>query len=184
MAPGSETWSYCRAAANRYDSLIASRSLPAQCIQSLVFRLAHSKSHVMFILGSDGCFFIQRWSMTFRRTALLSANLLLFFTGQDAAQDQAVQDQGVLGHGNVSCTSWLESRKGSDVQVAARMAWVLGYITAFNQYGYKPQGDVSGGKDTEDMAAWIDAYCIQYPAANVYRASAALVDELRAKAGR
>jgi hypothetical protein len=122
--------------------------------------------------------------MTFRRTALLCASFLLFFTGQNAAQDRAVQDQGVLGHGNVSCASWLESRKRGDVEVAARTAWVLGYITAFNQYGYKLQGDVSGGKETEEMAAWIDAYCIQYPAANVYRAAAALVDELRAKAGR
>ena len=81
--------------------------------------------------------------MKFHRTALLAASLLLFQTLQMAAQEQAV-----LGQGNVSCGSWLENRTGDDVQVAARTAWVLGYVTAFNQYGSKPEGVVSGVQDT------------------------------------
>jgi len=63
-------------------------------------------------------------------------------------------------------------------------AWILAYITAFNQYGSKPQGDVSGGKDTEEMAAWIDGYCRGHPADNLYRASAALIDEFKQQTGR
>jgi hypothetical protein len=117
--------------------------------------------------------------MKFHRTALLAASLLLFQTVQMAAQEQAV-----LGQGNVSCGSWLENRTGDDVQVAARTAWVLGYVTAFNHYGSKPEGDVSGGKSTEEMMAWIDNYCRQHPADNVYRASAALVDQFRERTGR
>jgi hypothetical protein len=117
--------------------------------------------------------------MKFHRTALLAASLLLFQTVQMAAQEQAV-----LGQGNVSCGSWLEVRTGEDVQVAARTAWVLGYVTAFNQYGSKPEGDVSSGKSTEEMMAWIDNYCRQHPADNVYRASAALVDQFRERTGR
>ena len=117
--------------------------------------------------------------MKFHRTALLAASLLLFQTVQMAAQEQAV-----LGQGNVSCGSWLEVRTGEDVQVAARTAWVLGYVTAFNQYGSKPEGDVSGGKGTEEIMAWIDSYCGQHPSDNLYRASAALVDEFRQKLGR
>jgi len=93
-----------------------------------------------------------------------------------------VQGEGILGHGNVSCASWLEGRKRGDVEVAARTAWVLGYITAFNQYAYK-RGDVTVAKETEDIAARIDGYCIQHPAANVYRSAAALVNELKEEAG-
>jgi hypothetical protein len=118
-------------------------------------------------------------AMKIHRTALLAASLLLFQTLQMAAQEQAV-----LGQGNVLCGVWLENRRGDDIQVAARTAWVLGYITAFNQYGSKPEGDVSGGKDTEELMAWIDNYCRQNPADNVYRASAALVDQFRQRTGR
>jgi hypothetical protein len=42
--------------------------------------------------------------------------------------------------------------------VSARTAWILGYITAFNQYGSKPQGDVSGGKDTEMIEKFYAAH--------------------------
>ena len=117
--------------------------------------------------------------MKCHRTALLAASLLFFQTVQMAAQEQAV-----LGQGNVSCGIWLENRRGDDVQVATRTAWVLGYITAFNQYGSKPEGDVSGGKDTEELMAWIDNYCRQNPADNLYRASSALVDQFRQRTGR
>ena len=104
---------------------------------------------------------------------------LLFLTTQIAAQEQAV-----LGQGNVSCSSWLNDRKVDDAQASSKIAWVLGYVTAFNQYGSKPEGDVSGGKGTEEIMAWIDNYCGQHPSDNLYRASAALVDEFRQKLGR
>jgi hypothetical protein len=62
----------------------------------------------------------------------------------------------------------------------ARVAWVLGYITAFNQYGSKPEGDVSVGKSTEQITAAIDDHCKQNP----YIGHHALVDEFRRKIGR
>jgi hypothetical protein len=117
--------------------------------------------------------------MESRRTALVAASLLWALIAQTAAQERAV-----LGQGNVSCGAWLENRKGDDGQVSARTAWILGYITAFNQYGSKPQGDVSGGKDTEEMAAWIDGYCRRHPADNLYRASAVLIDDFKQQTGR
>ena len=116
--------------------------------------------------------------MRFHRAARLAASLLVFSTAQIAAQEQAV-----LGQGNVSCCTWLEDRSSDSGQMA-RVAWVLGYITAFNQYGFKPEGDVSGGKSTEQITVWIDNHCKQNPADTVYRASAALVDEIRRRIGR
>ena len=110
---------------------------------------------------------------------LFVAGSLLFLTIQIAAQEHAV-----LGQGNVSCGSWLNDRKGDGDGASSRIAWVLGYVTAFNQYGSKPEGDVSEGKKTEEMMVWIDNYCTDHPVDNVYRASAALVDEFRQKTGR
>ena len=117
--------------------------------------------------------------MKFPKAALVAVSLLFLLTARIAAQEQAV-----LGQGNVSCSSWLENHRSDDVQGSARTAWVLGYITAFNQYGSKPERDISEGKNTEEMMAWIDNYCRQHPADNVYRASAALVDEFRQKTVR
>jgi len=104
---------------------------------------------------------------------LFVASSLLFLTTQIAAQEHAV-----LGQGNVSCGSWLNDRRGEDAALS-RIAWVLGYVTGFNQYGSKPEGDVSGGKATEVLMARIDDHCKRHPLENLYNASAALVDELR-----
>jgi hypothetical protein len=92
---------------------------------------------------------------------------------------QVTAAEAVLGQGNISCLSWIESRGDDNPLAATRTAWVLGFVTAFNQYGSKPEGDVSGGKDTEVLMARIDAHCKQHPLDNLYKASAALVDELR-----
>ena len=58
----------------------------------------------------------------------------------------AAKDLPVLGQGNLSCTSWTERRAGDAVDAATMIAWALGYMTAYNQYGAEPKGDVSGGQ--------------------------------------
>ena len=115
--------------------------------------------------------------MTSNWTSLFVAGSLLFVTTQIAAEEHAV-----LGQGNVSCGSWLNDRKGEDA-ASSRIAWVLGYILYLINTS-KPEGDVSGGKGTEEIMAWIDNYCGRHPGDNLYRASAALVDEFRQKLGR
>lgn len=94
------------------------------------------------------------------------------------------QEQAVLGQGNVLCEAWLGDRRDDDAQTSSRIAWVLGYVTAFNQYGSKPAGDVSAGMGTDEIMVWIDDHCSQHPDDNLYRASAAFVDEHRQKLGR
>ena len=84
--------------------------------------------------------------------------MLLALTVQVAAQDLPV-----LGQGNLSCTSWTERRAGDAVDAATMIAWALGYMTAYNQYGAEPKGDVSGGQHTEELAKWIDDYCRKNP---------------------
>jgi hypothetical protein len=108
------------------------------------------------------------------RWAFLSA---AFFFGLLSSQVTAAA--GVLGQGNISCDSWTESRAKDNPLAATRTAWVLGFVTAFNQYTSKPEGDVSRGKDTEVLMARIDDHCKRHPLDNLYNASTALVDELR-----
>ena len=91
----------------------------------------------------------------------------------------------VLGQGNISCSSWLDGRQTDNAGATSRIAWVLGFMTAFNQYGSKSQADdVSEGKSTEDLMAWMDDYCRQHQGDNLHRASAAFIDEFRQRTGR
>lgn len=117
--------------------------------------------------------------MTWKLAPLLIAGSLLTSTVPIAAQEQAV-----LGQGNVGCSAWLDERKDNGAEASSRIAWVLGYVTAFNQYESKPKGDVSGGKSTEQMMGWIDDYCRQHRGDNLQDASSALVDEYRKGLGR
>ena len=108
------------------------------------------------------------------RWALFCAAILFGFL-----PNQVTAAEAVLGQGNISCFSWIESRGDDNPLAATRTAWVLGFVTAFNQYGSKPEGDVSGGKDTEVLMIRIDDHCKRHPLDNLYNAAAALVDELR-----
>jgi hypothetical protein len=110
--------------------------------------------------------------MNYNFMPLAAACSLLLLTTHVAAQEQAV-----LGQGNVSCNDWLVGRQGNDAQASSRIAWILGYVTGFNQYGSNPPGDVSGGMDTEKIMVWIDDHCGEYPDDNLYKASAAFVNE-------
>jgi len=56
-------------------------------------------------------------------------------------------ERPVLGQGNISCSLWLEGRQTDSPSSASRTAWILGFISAFNQYGLQSQGaDVSEEK--------------------------------------
>src|SRR5216684_3888276 len=109
-----------------------------------------------------------------KRSVRFSTSVFLGFLSSEVIAAEAV-----LGQGNISCNSWIEGRSDNNPLAATRTAWVLGFITAFNQYAAKPQRDVSGGKDTEVLMARIDDHCKRHPLDNLYKASAALVDQLR-----
>jgi|SRR6188474_3111302 hypothetical protein len=88
-------------------------------------------------------------------------------------------EEAVLGQGNVSCKTWSSDRDSSEA--SGRVAWVLGFITAFHQYGPRPERDVSSGSSTQQITELVDHHCSQDPADNVYRATLAVIDEYKRK---
>ena len=72
--------------------------------------------------------------------ALLSAAIFVGFLSTQVSAAEAVLQA------KYSCDSWIESRGDDNPFAATRTAWVLGFVTAFNQYGSKPGGDVLEGK--------------------------------------
>ncbi len=121
-----------------------------------------------------------------------SVGAILLLVGQAAAGERpavlvgqaTASERPVLGQGNVSCNSWLEGRQ-SDTAGSSRVAWVLGFMTAFNQYGSKSQADdVSEGKSTEELMSWLDDFCKQHPGDNLHRATVAFIGEFQRRTGR
>ena len=109
-----------------------------------------------------------------RARVIVPAAVLFTLTVQGSAQELPV-----LGQGNLSCNSWVERRSGDAIDAATMIAWVLGYMTAYNQYGADPKVDVSRGQHTEEFSKWIDNYCRKNPTHNLYSASAALIRNFR-----
>ena len=91
------------------------------------------------------------------------------------------EQRPVLGQGNVSCRLWLEDRQTDSSSAASRTGWVLGFMSAFNQYGSQG-GDVSEGKSTEELMSWIDNYCRKHQDDHLHIASQAFVDDFRQRA--
>ncbi|MGY2916054.1 hypothetical protein [Bradyrhizobium sp. USDA 3262] len=104
--------------------------------------------------------------------AFMAAGLIIVPTVQVAAAEQAV-----LGQGNVSCRTWSSDRNSSEA--SARVAWILGFITAFHQYGPRPERDVSSGSSTQQITELVDHHCTQHPTDDVYRAVLAVIDEYK-----
>ena len=88
----------------------------------------------------------------------------------------------VLRFANSGCEAWTSARKGPrGAPVAVGLTgWVLGYISAVNEYG-PWSADVTQGTDTDSVFAWIDNYCAQHPLNNVDDATEVLLGELGAK---
>jgi hypothetical protein len=143
-----------------------------------LFNFAHRSPHIE--IESSTCHMFTKRIVglspmtTKMNRAVVPLMTLLALTTQVAAQDLPV-----LGQGNLPCNSWTERRAGDAVDAATMIAWALGYMTAYNEYGAKPKGDVSGGQHTEELAKWIDEYCRKNPSDSFYAATGALIRKLR-----
>ena len=73
----------------------------------------------------------------------------------------AQESTAVLGNGTISCGKWLQDNQGWPA--IANKAWVLGYLTGANAYNSINDRDISAGKDTAALTAWIDNYCRANP---------------------
>jgi hypothetical protein len=86
----------------------------------------------------------------------------------------------VRGVGLDSCGAWSQSRQGpapDDPQHDGRRlieeAWVLGYVSSFDEHSLVPIGRV----DNAALLAWVDSYCAGHPLDSVQQASDSLIRE-------
>lgn len=80
----------------------------------------------------------------------------------DATPSHAESKAFVIhGAGAISCGEWTADRKGAIGY--SDLGWVLGYLTAYNQYVWTRTDDVAHGIDPDGIAAWMDGYCMAHP---------------------
>ena len=85
----------------------------------------------------------------------------------------------ILGAGTNSCGEWTKARAGDqDWNQLIITAWVLGYLTAVNEYA-PGSDDITGNTDIEGLRAWLDNYCSQHSLEIIANAAQKLVKELR-----
>ncbi len=67
-----------------------------------------------------------------------------------------------FGAGNMSCESWLKEREKGKPQAWEFQQWLLGYVSAYNNWVHKGR-NVADGTNANGMFAWIDKYCADRP---------------------
>src|SRR4051794_1781411 len=81
-----------------------------------------------------------------------------------ACQSAQAQTYMIKGQGTQSCGRWITDR--NTLGEAAKVGWVLGYITAYNEYTYSGP-DVTGATDVDGIIGWMDSYCRTHPLESV-----------------
>lgn len=63
-----------------------------------------------------------------------------------------------FGAGNNTCESWLKERGKGEPRAWQLQQWLLGYVSAYNNWVHKGQ-NVADGSNAKEMFAWVDEYC-------------------------
>lgn len=107
--------------------------------------------------------------------AALFIAMLISSNGWAADKDGAYVSFGV---GNSSCAGWAMARKADDVRTVQYQEWLLGYLSAYNNWVHKGQ-NVAASTDKLGLLAWIDNYCREHSADPVVQAAENLMLDLK-----
>jgi hypothetical protein len=135
--------------------------------------------------------------MRIRATVVIAAVFLCtasLGSAQTAAPAQAAPAQAaappgqvevtLYGAGGASCGSWLADRNNLKQNIEAtfrstvELNWVLGFLTASENFLGELHLPSPRHTDANAVAAWVDKYCRENPLKNIADASANLVIEL------
>jgi hypothetical protein len=110
------------------------------------------------------------------RRLVLRASILLFASVLSTTACRAT-DQGKfveLGSGIDSCGKYLSEHAENELAGIAYLAWLQGYLTAFN---HETPGvyNILEGTDIDGAIGWINNYCQQYPTDHFATAASKLI---------
>ena len=77
--------------------------------------------------------------------------------------------------GLATCAEWHAERRGEGQYVwQGTVSWVQGYISAANPYS-RPPANMEVKAQPDEIALWLDSYCLSHPTFNVAQAAIALI---------
>ena len=95
----------------------------------------------------------------------------------------ASEVQPIMGAGTQSCGKYLQYRESkNDAETYEILHWVLGYISAYNEYVDTSEDGitaVTGTTPSSFLKPWLDKYCSENPLKNPYRGVSQLIKELK-----
>ncbi len=97
-----------------------------------------------------------RWSSPCRR--VLFALIIGLAISTAAVAADKLGRYTTFGAGNNSCESWLKERETGDPRAWELQQWLLGYVSAYNNWMHAGQ-NVADGTNAKGMFAWVDKYC-------------------------
>jgi hypothetical protein len=108
--------------------------------------------------------------MRAKAAAVLAAVALLCGSVALSSQDS----RRVYGAGTTPCAQWTEARDADANSWFVMGQWILGYVSAVNQFSKETPAQV----EASAMARQVDAYCRTYPQDDISDAARALVELL------
>ena len=88
--------------------------------------------------------------MLMRILSLAALCGLLLNGGAEAADPSGTYT--TFGTGNITCETWLEDRKKDDAPKWQRQEWLLGYLSAYNNWAHSGQ-NVAEGRDNKRLSS-------------------------------
>ncbi len=101
-----------------------------------------------------------RWSSPGRR--VLFALIVGLAISTAAAAADKLGRYTTFGAGNNSCESWQKEREKGDSRAWQLQQWLLGYVSAYNNWVHTGQ-NVADGTNAKEMFTWVDKYCADRP---------------------
>lgn len=78
--------------------------------------------------------------------------------------------------GEISCGSWPAGKQLTDIEKAAKLNWILGFLSG---KAFESDTDLLAVVDVASISLWMDNYCRQNPLDSIVSGSFELERELR-----
>jgi len=106
---------------------------------------------------------------------------MVFILGTPAWTADSSSNFSILSMGTKTCGEVVSDFQKDDIGKLVNSVWVGGYLTAINSKVYRGF-DLAKGTDPAARDLWIFNYCSKNPLDSLYRATDALVVEMKARA--
>jgi hypothetical protein len=121
------------------------------------------------------CYWRQRAP---RRIIHILILLTRFFVAGTCVGNTNTDRYTILGQGNQSCGKWIADRRQDNLAAHTEEAWLLGYLTAYNEWSNDPNdpnANVTKETDADGVFAWMDNFCQSHPVDTIATGSTSLI---------